>query len=151
MIKPRVAVNVGMTQEGLRAFGLPEVVLSTFPAEFREGIASPERSRILGDVEGNAPEFWAIGGPRSPAVHAVLFLFAKDLEALDELCQVHRQLLDESYEGGAAELAARRGADAGSGDAGDADAAHDGGPRGGGLSRHGTGRRARDTGVAAGQ
>src|SRR5690348_14119499 len=38
--KPRTAVNVALTAEGLRTCGLPEHVLRTFPAEFQDGLAS---------------------------------------------------------------------------------------------------------------
>ena len=53
--KPRTALNVALTAEGLRACGLPEHVLRTFPAEFQDGMASPDRSRILGDTDESAP------------------------------------------------------------------------------------------------
>ena len=48
--KPASAVNIGLTATGLRACGLPESVLCTFPREFREGVVTPARSRILGDT-----------------------------------------------------------------------------------------------------
>src|SRR5262245_56665870 len=60
--KPQSAVNIGITAEGLRATGLPSRVLTTFPNEFQDGIASPERSRILGDTGESAPERWEFGG-----------------------------------------------------------------------------------------
>src|SRR6187402_2100599 len=47
--RPPAAVNIGITASGLRAVGLPDEVLRTFPVEFQDGIASDERSRILGD------------------------------------------------------------------------------------------------------
>ncbi len=99
---PSVAVNVGITAEGLRAIGLPDEVLRTFPVEFQEGIASAERSRILGDTGASAPETWEIGGPRTDPVHAMLQLFGPDEATLDGLCRVHRDILTVS--GGAVEL-----------------------------------------------
>ena len=83
--RPSVAVNLGLTAEGLRALGLPQEVMRTFPVEFQDGIASEERSRILGDTGASAPEMWEIGGPRTEPVHAMLMLFAPDESALDEL------------------------------------------------------------------
>src|SRR5215207_1429228 len=50
-IKPSPTANVAFTADGLRACGLPESVLCTFPAEFQEGMASPRLSKILGDPE----------------------------------------------------------------------------------------------------
>ena len=92
--KPRTAINVALTAEGLRACGLPEDVLRTFPAEFQDGMASPDRSRILGDADESAPALWEVGGPATDPVHAVLFLFAADEAALDALCREQRAVLD---------------------------------------------------------
>jgi len=92
--KPRTAVNVALTAEGLRACGLPEHVLRTFPAEFQDGVASADRSRILGDADESAPALWEIGGPATDPVHAVLFLFAVDETTLEALCGEQRTTLD---------------------------------------------------------
>ena len=92
--KPRTALNVALTAEGLRACGLPEHVLRTFPAEFQDGMASPDRSRILGDADESAPALWEVGGPATDPVHAVLFLFAADEATLDALCRAQRAILD---------------------------------------------------------
>ncbi len=100
--RPSVAVNIGITADGLRALGLPQEVMRTFPVEFQDGIASEERSRILGDTGASAPETWEIGGPRTEPVHAMLMLFAPDESALDELCRVQRD--DLTISGGAVEL-----------------------------------------------
>jgi hypothetical protein len=94
--KPRVAVNVGITAEGLRASGLSADVLRTFPLEFQDGIAAPERSRILGDTGASAPQQWEIGGPHTDPVHAMLLLFAADETALTEICSLHRDILESS-------------------------------------------------------
>jgi Dyp-type peroxidase family len=92
-LKPRSAVNVGFTAVGLRASGLPERVLRTFPYEFQEGIASPERSRILGDTGDSAPERWELGRPGSTPVHAMLLLFAADEAVLEQTCREQRAIL----------------------------------------------------------
>src|SRR6266849_8474126 len=101
--KPNTAVNVGLTAQGLRECDLPERVLCTFPTEFQEGIASRERSRILGDTEESAPAFWEIGGPGTDPVHAVLIIHATDEAELDGVCRAQRAILEESA-GGVAEL-----------------------------------------------
>jgi len=101
--KPRTAVNVALTAEGLRACGLPEGVLRTFPVEFQDGMASTDRSRILGDTDEGAPALWEVGGPATDPVHAVLFLFAADHAALDDLCQTQRAVLNACS--GVAEIA----------------------------------------------
>jgi Dyp-type peroxidase family len=100
--KPRVAVNIALTASGLRDSGLPARVVCTFPPEFQDGIASPERSRILGDSGESAPEFWELGGPGTAPVHAMLLLFAADAPTLEELCSTQRTLLESAD--GVAEL-----------------------------------------------
>ena len=92
--RPHVAVNVGITAEGLRASGLSADVLRTFPLEFQDGITAPERSRILGDTGASAPEEWEFGGPHADPVHAMLLLFAADEMALTEICRQHRGMLE---------------------------------------------------------
>ena len=82
--RPPLAVNIGLTAEGLRAIDLPAEVITTFPVEFQDGIASEERSRILGDTGASAPQTWEVGGPLTDPVHAMLTLFAADEAALDD-------------------------------------------------------------------
>ena len=60
------AINLAFTAAGLTACGLPDAIRCTFPSEFQEGIATPQRSRILGDSEGSAPDRWELGGPDAP-------------------------------------------------------------------------------------
>ena len=52
-------VTLAFTWNGLRALGVPEESLATFPDEFREGMAA--RADILGDTGTCAPEHW-VGG-----------------------------------------------------------------------------------------
>lgn len=82
---PGTAVNVALTAPGLAALGLPAAVLAGFALEFTEGMATPHRSRILGDVGESAPQRWAWGGPGGDAVHVLLLLFARDETALERL------------------------------------------------------------------
>ena len=68
-------VTVAFTWNGLRALGLEEESLSSFPEEFRQGMAA--RAEALGDSGSNAPENW-VGGLASPDLHAIAILFARD-------------------------------------------------------------------------
>ncbi len=83
-------------RKGFERRGLPARVLCTFPLEFQDGIASPERSRILGDTGASAPEGWEIGGPRTDPVHAMLLLFAANETTLDEICRAQRAILEST-------------------------------------------------------
>jgi Dyp-type peroxidase family len=67
-------VTLAFTWTGLRAMGVPDDALATFPAEFCEGMAA--RADILGDTGANAPAHW-VGG-LADDVHAIAILFARD-------------------------------------------------------------------------
>ena len=82
-IKPPRALSIAFTYDGLAALGLSEAGLRTFPQEFRAGVASAARSRILGDTGDSAPEHWELGGPNNPAIHAMLILSAETRADLD--------------------------------------------------------------------
>lgn len=68
-------VTLAFTWTGLRALGVPDDALATFPDEFREGMAA--RAEILGDTGANAPSHW-VGGLAGDDVHAIAILFARD-------------------------------------------------------------------------
>ena len=68
-------VTVAFTWNGLRALGVDEDSLASFPEEFRQGMVP--RARMLGDTGANAPEHW-VGGLASPDLHAIAILFARD-------------------------------------------------------------------------
>src|SRR5262245_25813937 len=70
-------VTVAFTWNGLRALGVDEASLATFPEEFRQGMAA--RAAILGDTGHNHPDRWA-GGLTSPDLHAIVILFASDVQ-----------------------------------------------------------------------
>jgi Dyp-type peroxidase family len=78
-------VTVAFTWKGLRALGLDEASLSSFPEEFKQGM--PARAEMLGDTGVNAPGYW-VGRLTSPDLHAIAILFARDeperLRCVDE-------------------------------------------------------------------
>ena len=80
-------VTLAFTWTGLRALGVDEASLATFPEEFREGMAA--RASVLGTTGANAPEHW-VGGLAGPDLHAIAILFAKDV-AERERCRVEHQ------------------------------------------------------------
>jgi Dyp-type peroxidase family len=90
------AVNVAFTFPGLVALGLDRRDIRGFSPPFVEGMVSPTRSRLLGDVEDSAPACWAWGAPGvgSGAVHAVLLLYALDDDRLGRLVDKHRHDLE---------------------------------------------------------
>lgn len=70
-------ITLAFTWNGLRALGVGEEALATFPQEFREGMAP--RAEILGDTGTNHPDNW-IGGLAGADLHAVAILFARNEE-----------------------------------------------------------------------
>jgi Dyp-type peroxidase family len=68
-------VTLAFTWNGLRALGLDEASLASFPEEFKQGMAA--RSEMLGDTGFNHPDRW-VGGLASPDLHAIAILFARD-------------------------------------------------------------------------
>lgn len=83
-------VSLAFTWNGLRALGLSEESLATFPDEFRQGMAS--RARILGDDGTHHPQHW-VGGLGSGNVHAIAVLFARDAAERERCAGEHRALL----------------------------------------------------------
>lgn len=68
-------ITLAFTWTGLRALGVEDAALNSFPAEFREGMAA--RADILGDIGANAPQRWE-GGLAGADLHAIAILFARD-------------------------------------------------------------------------
>lgn len=68
-------ITLAFTWNGLRALGVPEESLATFPEEFRQGMAA--RADILGDKGANHPVNW-VGGLAGDELHAIAILFARD-------------------------------------------------------------------------
>ena len=68
-------VTVAFTWNGLRALGVDEGSLATFPEEFKQGMVA--RAEMLGDTGENHPDNW-VGGLASSELHAIAILFARD-------------------------------------------------------------------------
>ncbi|HEX5142892.1 MAG TPA: peroxidase [Mycobacterium sp.] len=90
MDESRRWITLAFTWTGLRALGVPEDALATFPDEFREGMAA--RADILGDTGANAPEHW-VGGLAGDDLHAIAILFARDDEEHRRCIGEHDKLL----------------------------------------------------------
>lgn len=57
----------------------------SFSTEFKEGMVTENRQRILGDIGTNAPDNWRWGGTgnHQPETHILLMLYAQDDASLD--------------------------------------------------------------------
>lgn len=95
LVEDRRWVTVAFTWNGLRALGVDEASLATFPLEFRQGMVA--RAGIIGDAGANHPDHW-VGGLASPDLHAIVILFARD-KAERERCLAEHQALIARCEG----------------------------------------------------
>ena len=87
------AVHVAFTSHGLRALGLATEILNQFPREFREGMATLQRERLLGDRGESRAANWEWGAERESTgaddhprpdrkLHVMLMLYAQDADML---------------------------------------------------------------------
>ena len=88
-------VTVAFTWNGLRALGVDEASLATFPEEFKQGMVA--RAEMLGDTGENHPDNW-LGGLARPDLHAIAILFARDA-AERTRCQAEHDKLVARCEG----------------------------------------------------
>jgi Dyp-type peroxidase family len=79
---------VAFTFQGLKALGVPQESLDSFPQEFREGMAA--RASILNDVGNNAPANWEYPFGTSD-MHVAIAVYAKDEQSLETVLQRARQ------------------------------------------------------------
>lgn len=87
------AFNIAMTSEGMLLLA-PEME-KDFSIEFREGMVSPFRQRILGDYNRNAYENWAWGKPEEPDIHFILMLYASSKVGLENCFNAaHHKILE---------------------------------------------------------
>ena len=85
-------VTVAFTWNGLQALGVAERSLTSFPEEFRQGMAA--RADILGTTGANHPKHW-VGNVASPDLHAIVILFARNVAERDRSTQEHQKYLSE--------------------------------------------------------
>jgi Dyp-type peroxidase family len=85
-------ITVAFTWNGLRALGVSESALASFPQEFREGMAA--RAAILGDTGANAPSHW-VDRTAGPDLHAIAILFARDGSERARCVVEHAKLIAE--------------------------------------------------------
>jgi len=83
-------VTVAFTWNGLRALGVDEISLATFPEEFKHGMVA--RAEILGDTGANHPDNW-VGGLASPDLHTIVVLFARDVTERGRCQAEHAKLI----------------------------------------------------------
>jgi len=85
-------LSLALSFQGLRALGVPQQSLESFPPEFQQGMAA--RAEALGDVGENAPEYWdkPLG---SGDVHLVLTALAPNAPRFEALVARARAALHD--------------------------------------------------------
>ena len=72
------AMNIAISYQGISKLLEDPSIADTFSDEFRSGMNTIHKRRILGDEGENAPEHWLWGGPATPTVDCLLLCYAKD-------------------------------------------------------------------------
>jgi Dyp-type peroxidase family len=83
-------VTVAFTSNGLRALGVDEAALGTFPDEFKQGMVA--RADMLGDTGANHPDNW-VDKTSSPDLHAIAILFSRDGAERGRCVTEHEKLI----------------------------------------------------------
>lgn len=91
---PNVALNIAFTADGLKALGLRDENIQAFSKEFREGMITEHRQRLLGDFGKSDPSTWNWGNPKNETVHVGLLVFGKD----EALCTEYYQKLKAEFD-----------------------------------------------------
>ena len=81
-------LGIAFTFEGLKALGVPQASLDSFPVEFKQGMAA--RAAILHDFGANAPANWEhpFG---TPDVHVALAIYAQNEPNLRRVLELAHQ------------------------------------------------------------
>jgi len=90
-------LGIAFSYQGLKALGLPQASLDSFPEEFRQGMAA--RAETLRDIGDNAPANWEYPFGTSDA-HVTLAIYSRDDNSFSKLNPIqaakpdscHRQL-----------------------------------------------------------
>jgi Dyp-type peroxidase family len=80
-------VNFGFTYQGLKALGLSQRSLDSFPEAFRVGMRG--RAQLVGDIGPHAPEYWE-GGLGGPDIHAMGLVRTDSDEGREEATRIIR-------------------------------------------------------------
>src|SRR4029453_9752018 len=85
-------LGIAFTFEGLKALGVPQVSLDSFPIECRRGMAA--RAAVLHDWGANAPENWEYPFG-TPDVHVALAIYGRNEQDLQRVLELARRAHDE--------------------------------------------------------
>jgi deferrochelatase/peroxidase EfeB len=86
-------VSAALTYQGLKALGVPQDSLDSFPPEFQQGMAA--RAVTLGDTGENAPEHWEkpFG---TPDIHVAISALSPDKARLEAVLTRAREAYEKT-------------------------------------------------------
>lgn len=90
-------LNIGLTSNGFKELGYHETNMHSFSREFREGMVTHHRQRLLGDFESSDPSKWQWGGPANDRVDCILLAFGKDETIAENFCQELREKFEPAF------------------------------------------------------
>ena len=87
-------VSVSLSFQGLKAIGVPEDSLESFPLEFQQGMAA--RANVLGDTGESSPEYWEkpLG---TKDVHIVLTALSPNKEKFEKVLESAKRAFQELH------------------------------------------------------
>ena len=88
-------VHLAFTFNGLKALGMSDKNAQQFPVPFREGMATDNRARILGDYGDSDPTNWRWGAT-DQHVHILMVLHAVDEDSMKQWLAVQQDLLTKA-------------------------------------------------------
>ena len=95
---PDTALQVAFTVDGLRALGMNEEVVESFAPEFLSGMGqNSSRSRRLGDVGANSPEYWRWGSAEK-LPHLVVMFYARPGQLQDWVQSAQNNHWNDGFE-----------------------------------------------------
>lgn len=80
---PSSCFNIAFTYEGLKALGVSNTHLASFPSEFVEGMAA--RALKIGDFGESAPETWPSPFDSLERIHIIASIYSDDADELDRI------------------------------------------------------------------
>ena len=90
-------LNIGFTSNGLKQLGYDETNMHSFSREFREGMVTEHRQRLLGDFESSDPSKWQWGGPANDRIDLMLMAFGKDEAAAENFYQELKEKFEPAF------------------------------------------------------
>jgi Dyp-type peroxidase family len=91
-------LNIGFTCNGLIALGYnKEENIHSFSREFREGMVTSHRQRLLGDFDSSDPSKWQWGGPANERVDLILMVFGKNNAVAENYFQSLKQKFEPGF------------------------------------------------------